>query len=177
MDEDQTASVSRHVLGEARQPVLHVGPNVEVARRLSSPTLVAAVDGSGLASVAVPVVVSWWRTFGGAQPRFVEVIPHVPAIAARAGRALEAVHVRAYVDEVARSGVAAAGEVVYGDDVATALAGYVEQLPDSVLVVTAERWSGAPTHWHGTSRKLVRRSSSPVLVVPADLQQTQRSSG
>jgi nucleotide-binding universal stress UspA family protein len=167
--EDHAGSVSEYVLTEARQPVLLVGPRVENARRLSSPTLVVGVDRSGLASVAVPVVVSWWRTFGHAKPRFVEVMPYVPAIAAQAGRALEAAHVREYVDEVARGGVQAVGEVVYGDDAATALADYVEHLPDSVLVVTAERWVGAQTHWHSTSRKLALRSSSPVLVVPADL--------
>jgi nucleotide-binding universal stress UspA family protein len=116
------------------------------------------------------VVVSWTRTFGGAKPTFVEVIPNVPAIAAQAGRSLEAAHVRAYVDRFAQGGVDAVGEVVYGDDAATTLADYVAHLHDSVLVVTAERWSGAGTHWHSTSRKLAFRSSSPVLVVPADLQ-------
>jgi nucleotide-binding universal stress UspA family protein len=170
IDDDHAGSVSDYVLTEARQPVLLVGPRVEIARRLSSPTLVVGVDRSGLASVAVPVIVSWWRTFGRAQPRFVEVIPYVPAIAAQAGRALEAARVRAYVDEVARGGVQAVGEIVYGDDAATTLADYVEHLPDSVLVVTAERWAGAQTHWRSTSRKLALRSSSPVLVVPADLQ-------
>jgi nucleotide-binding universal stress UspA family protein len=169
IDEDYAGSVSEYVLAEARQPVLLVGPRVEIVRRLSAPRLVVGVDRSGLASVAVPVVVAWWRTFGRAEPRFVEVIPYVPTIAAQAGRALEAAHVRAYVDEVARSGVEAVGEVVYGDDAATALAGYVEHRPDSVLVVTAERWAGAQTHWRSTSRKLALRSSCAVLVVPADL--------
>ena len=169
IDEDYGGRVSEHVLSHARQPTLLVGPRVVMARPLSRPALVVGVDGSGLASVAVPVVVSWTRTFGGGKPTFVEVIPHVPVIAAQAGPALEAAHVRAYVNEVAQSGVEAVADVVHGDDVVATLANYAEQVPDSVLVVTAERWPGAATHWRRTSRKLAFRSTSPVLVVPADL--------
>jgi nucleotide-binding universal stress UspA family protein len=169
IDEDYAGSVSEYVLSEVRQPVLLVGPHVETARPLSSPALVVGVDGSGLASVAVSVVVSWWHTFGGVKPAFIEVIPYVPTIAAQAGRTLEAAHVRGLVDRVAQGGVEAVGGIVYGDDAAITLADYVAALRDSVLVVTAERWSGAGTHWHSTSRKLVFRSASPVLVVPADL--------
>jgi nucleotide-binding universal stress UspA family protein len=168
IDEDYAGSVSEHVLSTARQPTLLVGPHVQTARPMSSPALVVGVDGSGLASVAVPVIVSWWHTFGGAKPTFVEVVPYVPSIAAHAGRALEATHVRAYVDRLAQGGVESAGEVVYGDDAAVTLADYVVNVPDSVHVVAAERWSGAGTHWHSTSRKLAFRSMSPVLVVPAD---------
>jgi nucleotide-binding universal stress UspA family protein len=169
IDEDYAGGVSECVLAEACQPVLLVGPRVEIAPPLSVPALVVGVDGSGLASVAVPVVLSWWRSFGGVTPTFVEVIPYVPTIAAQVGRALEATHVRAYVAQVAQDGVEAVGEVLYGADAATTLADYVAHLHDSVLVVTAERWAGAETHWHGTSRKLAFRSTAPVLVVPADL--------
>jgi hypothetical protein len=106
----------------------------------------------------------------------VEVIPYLPAIAARAGRSLESAHGRAYVDQMAQHGIEATADVVYGDDAATALASYVEQLPGSVLVVTAERWAGATTHWRTTSRKLAFRSASPVLVVPADFAEAARGS-
>jgi nucleotide-binding universal stress UspA family protein len=176
IDEDYAGSVSEYVLSEVCQPVLLVGPHVEIARPLSLPAVVVCVDGSGLASVAVPVVLSWWRSFGGVKPTFVEVIPYLPTIAAQAGRTLEAAHVRAFVDRMAQGGVEAVGEVVYGDDAATTLVDYVAQLRDSVLVVTAERWSGAATHWHSTSRKLAFRSASPVLVVPADLREAQSRS-
>jgi nucleotide-binding universal stress UspA family protein len=169
IDADYAGSVSEHVLAEARHPVLLVGPRVEIAPPRSAPALVVGVDGSRHASVALPVVVSWVRAFGGGKPTFVEVIPQVPAIAAQAGRTLEAAHVRGYVEMLAQGGVDAVGEVLYGDNAATALADYVERLPDRVLVVTAERWSGAGTHWHRTSRKLAFRSVSSVLVVPADL--------
>jgi hypothetical protein len=59
-------------------------------------SIVVPVDLAGAGHRALPIA-KRWRTFGRAQPRFVEVIPYQPAIAARAGRALEAAHVRAYV--------------------------------------------------------------------------------
>ena len=53
-------------------------------------------------------------------------------------------------------------------DAATALAARADDVRDAVLVVAAERWPGAGTHWRSTSRKLALRASRPVLVVPAD---------
>jgi nucleotide-binding universal stress UspA family protein len=169
IDEDYAGSVSEHVLSQVRQPVLLVGPRVDTAWPRSSPSPVIGVDGSGLASVAIPVVVSWWHTFGHVTPTLVEVIPYVPAIAAQAGRALEAAHVRDYVARFAQDGVEAVGEVLYGDEAAATLTGYVANVHDSVLILAAERWVGAETHWRRTSRKLAFRSTAPVLVVPADL--------
>ena len=168
IDEDYGGGVSEHVLSTLRQPVLLVGPRVDVDRGLPSPKLVVAIDGSGLGTVAVPVVASWTRTFGG-DPKFVEVIPLVPAIAEHAGRALEATHLREYVDRLATLGVDAGADVIYGEEAAAALADHTENLEDAVIVVTAERWAGAGTHWRRTSRKLAFRSCRPVLVVPADL--------
>jgi nucleotide-binding universal stress UspA family protein len=173
IDENYAGTVSEHILTGAGQPVLLVGPHVDITRSLSSPAPVVGVDGSGLASAAIPVVVSWWHTFGHIKPTFVEVIPYVPTIAAQAGRALEAAHVRAYVARVAQDGVAAAGEVLYGDDAATTLADYVAHVHDGIHVVAAERWTGAETHWRSTSRKLAFRSTAPVLVVPTDLQEAR----
>jgi nucleotide-binding universal stress UspA family protein len=169
LDENYAGGVSEHVLADVLQPVLLVGPRVDIARPLSSPALVAAVDGSGLATAALPVIVSWTRTFGGARPTFVEVIPFVPAIAEQAGAALEAAHVCDCVNRLAECGVDATGDVVHGEDAATALANCAEHVENGVLLVTAERWAGAGTHWRSTSRKLALRSSRPVLVVPADL--------
>ena len=177
LDEDYAGSVSEHVLSTLRQPVLLVGPRVDVDRGLSSPNLVVAVDGSALGAVALPVIASWTRTFGGGTPTFVEVIPFVPAIAEHAGRALEAAHLREWVDRLATYGVDAGGEVIYGEEPASALTDHAEHVENAVLVVTAERWAGAGTHWRSTSRKLAFRSSRPVLVVPADMGVSQPCHG
>jgi nucleotide-binding universal stress UspA family protein len=168
LDDDHAGSVSEFVLSTIRQPILLVGPGVDVGRAVGAPALVAAVDGFDFIAAALPVIESWGRTFGGPPPEFVEVIPFVPAIARHAGRRLETARVRAWVDRLAAIGAAAEGNVVYGDDAATALAGRADEVPDSVLVVAAERWPGAGTHWRATSRKLALRSSRPVLVVPSD---------
>ena len=169
IDEDYAGSVSEYVLSTLRQPVVLVGPRVDVDRGLPSPNLVIAVDGSGLDLVALPVIASWMRTFGGGSPSFVEVIPFVPAIAEHAGPALEAAVVRDRVERLATFGIGAEGSALYGEEPAVALVDHVEHLENAVLVVTAERWAGAGTHWRSTSRKLAYRSSRPVLVVPADL--------
>jgi nucleotide-binding universal stress UspA family protein len=169
LDDDYAGGVSEYVLSTLRQPVLLVGPRVDVDRELSSSSLVAAIDGSGLDAVALPVIESWIRTFGGVNPTFVEVIPYVPAIAEHAGPALEAAHLRACVDRLATFGIGAGGAVIYGDEPASALVDHAEKVENAVLVVTAERWPGAGTHWRSTSRKLAFGSSRPVLVVPADL--------
>jgi nucleotide-binding universal stress UspA family protein len=168
VDEDHAGSVSEFVLSTLRQPVLLVGPGVDVGGTPRAPALVVAVDGLGLVAAALPVIESWARTFGGPAPELVEVIPFVPAIASHAGRGLEAARVQACVDRLASIGVTAEGNVVYGDDAATALAARADEVPDAMLVVTAERWPGAGTHWRATSRKLALRSSRPVLVVPSD---------
>jgi nucleotide-binding universal stress UspA family protein len=168
LDDDHAGGVSEFVLSMLRQPVLLVGPGVDVGGALGAPALIAAVDGFDLVAAALPVIESWMRTFSGPAPELVEVIPFVPAIASQAGRRLEAARVQACVDRLASIGVAAEGKVLYGDDAATALARRAEEVPNAVLVVSAERWPGAGTHWRATSRKLALRSSRPVLVVPSD---------
>jgi nucleotide-binding universal stress UspA family protein len=167
VDETYGGSVSQHVLSAAGQPVLLVGPNVDVARPLSSPSLVVAVDGSDLAASALPVIASWMRTFDSEPVTAVEVIPFVPAIAEQAGPSLEARNVRRYAERLADLGVVASGAVVHGHEVAVELIDYITRVRDPVLVVAAEPWPDAGTHWRSTSRKLALRATCPVLVVPA----------
>ena len=167
LDQSHGGSVSEHVLSASGQPVLLVGPNVAVDRPRSTPSLVVAVDASDLAAAALPVIVSWVRTFGAGSVTAVQVIPLVPAIAEQAGPALEAAHVRQYVATLGEFGVAAEGAVVHSGDPAAGLIEAAGRVAAPVLVVTAEPWPDAGTHWRGTSRKLALRSTGPVLVVPA----------
>ncbi len=167
LDETHGGSVSEHVLSAAGQPVLLVGPRVDVDRPRSAPSLVVALDASDLAAAALPIIVSWVRTFGGGPVTAAQVIPLVPAIAEQAGPALETAHVRRYADRLGELGVAAGGAVVHGGDPVAGLIEAAGGVADPVLVVTAEPWPGAGTHWRSTSRKLAFRSPCPVLVVPA----------
>jgi nucleotide-binding universal stress UspA family protein len=167
MDQSHGGSVSEHVLSSAGQPVLLVGPQVDVDRPRPTPSLVVAVDASNLAAAALPVIVSWVRTFGAGSVTAVQVVPLVPAIAEQAGPVLEAAHVRHYAATLGELGVAAGGAVVHGGDPAAGLIEAAGSVTDPVLVVTAEPWPDAGSHWRGTSRKLALRSTGPVLVVPA----------
>ena len=167
LDETHGGSVSEHVLSASGQPVLLVGPRVDVDRPRSTLSLVVAVDASDLAAAALPVIVSWVRAFGAGPVTAVQVIPLVPAIAEQAGPALEATHVRRYAERLGELGVAAGGAVVHGGDPVAGLIEAAGAVADPVLVVTAEPWADAGTHWRSTSRKLAYRSTGPVLVVPA----------
>jgi nucleotide-binding universal stress UspA family protein len=166
LDESHGGSVTEHVLSAAGQPVLLVGPNVDVGRPGSAPSLVVAVDASDLAAAALPLVVSWVRTFGGGPVTAVQVIPMVPAIAEQAGPALEARNVRRYADELRNLGLPTRGAVVHGGDAVAGLIEAAGDVTDPVLVVTAEPWPDAGTHWRSTRRKLAFRSTCPILVGP-----------
>jgi nucleotide-binding universal stress UspA family protein len=147
--------------------VLLVGPRVDVGRPRSAPSLVVAVDASDLSAAALPVIASWVRTFGGGPVTAAQVIPLVPAIAEQAGTDLESKHVRRYADRLEELGIAARGAVIHAGEPVAGLIEAAGGLADPVLVVTAERWPDAGTHWRSTSRKLAFRSPCPVLVVPA----------
>ena len=116
LDEDYAGSVSEYVLSTLRQPVLLVGPRVDVDRGLSSPNLVVAVDGSGLGAVALPVIASWTRDVRWRQPDLRRSDP-VRAGHRRARRpGARSRHLREWIDRLATFGVDAGGQVLYGED-------------------------------------------------------------
>ena len=165
-------SVSEEVLGHVRQPVLLIGPNVQEPCHMAKATLVACVDGSDSAEAALPVMVSWARSFGGPRPWFVEVIPPLGASFTAEGGDLESTHVRSFVERLAADGIGASWRVLRGTDPVATLREFADDISGSVLVVTSERWPGS-SHWYSTARKLVRWSPRPVLLVPADRPELQ----
>jgi hypothetical protein len=58
--------------------------------------------------------------------------------------------------------------VVRGTEPAPALVAYADPIEGAILVLTSPRWADTPSHWFNTTRRVIRRSSRPVLVVPAD---------
>ena len=162
-------SVSAHVLSELRQPVLLVGPAVPEPVRLASPTLVACTDRSQDGDAALPVVVSWQRTFGGGRPWVVEVKPTTAWPAGTIDDIVEREHVDAAAAVLADHGVEASTQVLHGGDPVLWLLEFADGVDDAVFVATSARWSGGRSHWYSTTRRLVHRSPRPVLVVPADL--------
>jgi len=162
-------SVSVSVLHELRQPVLLVGPAVPDPPRLVSPTLVVCTDRSQDSSAALPVVESWQRTFGGGRPWVVEVMPTGAWPEGTIDDAAEREHIDALAAVLADHGIDAATRVLHGGDPVEWLLEFAEQVDDAVFVATSTRWAGGRSHWYSTTRRLVRRSPRPVLVVPADL--------
>jgi nucleotide-binding universal stress UspA family protein len=154
---------TEEVLGNMSEPVLVVGPSCDLhLTRTATPVLI--VDGTDIADAAVSVVAVWVRTFPGTVPRVVEVVP--PAGVAVAAR--DVGHVARYLDQLRQRGVAASADVLHGHEPVPELVTYADRLDDAVLVVTSPRWPGEPSHWFNTTRRLIRYSRRPVLVVPAD---------
>jgi nucleotide-binding universal stress UspA family protein len=159
--ENQLDPVTEAVLEGVRQPVMVVGPGL---RPWAPGPLVVAVDDTGIAGAAMPVVAAWVRTVPLAAPRLVTVIPPGawPADGADASPA------EMYVDLLDEHGIAASAEVLRELEAAPALAAHASAIQDAVMVVTSPRSRDRASHWYGTTRALIRAASCPVLVVPAD---------
>jgi hypothetical protein len=161
---DLLDQMAEEVLARIVQPVLVVGPNCTAPPDpFAMPVMV--VDGSEIADAAVPVAEAWMRTFPSAGVRVVEVVPPT-RLALPADET--ATHVRRYVDLLATHDIGATGDVLRGDEPAGEVAAFASARDHAVLIVTSPRWSGEPSHWFQTTRRLIRRSIAPVLVVPAD---------
>jgi hypothetical protein len=80
----------------------------------------------------------------------------------------EPVHAARFARLLAGAGVAAAApEVLRADgDPSAALLDFGERISDPIYVATSMRWTDGRLHWHSTTRRLVQRSTRPVLVVP-----------
>jgi nucleotide-binding universal stress UspA family protein len=155
--------VSEEVLTRVDQPVLLVGPRVGPASDTFRPTLVACVDDSGVGERAVPAISRWLRTFRGGQTWAVEV---VTARAAAVGTGDQGSSARTFAALLADHGIRASWDVVPGDQPDAALVEFGSRLGDPIFVATSARWTDGRFHWHSTTRRLVQRSSRPVLVVP-----------
>ena len=66
-------SVTEGLLSRLSQPMLLVGPHVELQEQVDRPGLLVGVDGSPATEAALPAVATWMRTFGGPEPWLVEV--------------------------------------------------------------------------------------------------------
>ena len=77
-------------------------------------------------------------------------------------------HVRHFARLLAEVGVESSWGVLHGDEPDVRLEEFGTRLRDPIFVSTSGRWTDGRLHWHSTTRQLVRRSTRPVLVVPAD---------
>ena len=156
-------NVSTRVLALTDRPVLLVGPMVSPRLRIARPTLVVGVGPREHAGVAVSTIASWTHTFPGDDPWVVEVVP----TATDPAEAGAAANLRPYVELLAGAGVRASSRVIQGGEPGFWLEDFAEHIADPILVATSARWTDGQRHWHSETRELVRRSTHPVLVVPA----------
>jgi uncharacterized protein len=154
-------SVTEAMLSRVEQPVLLVGPQVPVDCELADPTLVVLVDTGDLAEATVPAIVSWARAFGGPQP----VIAGISDPST--DQATAPTPIDQYVTMLAAEGITASQVRVQPDDIEAWLGHVLDQAPDPIFVATSVRWTDARARGHSTTRRLVQRSTRPVLVVPA----------
>ena len=165
----QRYSVTGDVLAGLIQPVLLLGPAVPDAVPLAAPTLVAGIDRAREPALAVPVIDSWQRTFGGHRPWVVDVVAAAGWPAGQIDTTVQREHVDSALEVLAAHGIDAHATVLHTGDPVSALLHFAEGLDDPVFVVQSDRWAGGPSHWYSTARRLVQRSPRPVLVVPRDL--------
>jgi nucleotide-binding universal stress UspA family protein len=154
------------VLAAARQPVLLVGPHAHMSEDAPKPALVVCADRTDAAVTAVPAVARWAATFGASDTWVTEVVPTVTAGTSSGDRPSE--HVRHLARLLADVGVESSWVVLHGDEPDVRIEEFGTQLRNPIFVSTSGRWTDGRRHWHSTTRQLVRRSTRPVLVVPAD---------
>ena len=155
-------SVSEYVLGHIGSPVLMVGPHT-LPYDMSTPTLIVCVDDSDHVDVAAPVIASWLDTFGGRT--VITTVESGEGDIANAGATERLWQLGRVV--AARSDTPAATVVLSGRDTATALDKLAERTIGAVLLAVSVRWTDNQFHRHSVTRDLVRRATTPVLVVPA----------
>jgi nucleotide-binding universal stress UspA family protein len=97
--------------------------------------------------------------------RLVEVTPLAVTVGVGGGR-LEP-GVERVGRRLAELGVDSSRQTLMGGDPSTRLDRFTRDFPNSVLVVVSSRWTGRKPRWHSTGRTVARRSSCPVLAVPA----------
>jgi nucleotide-binding universal stress UspA family protein len=161
-DEHQLGTVTDQVLRRLRQPVLVVGPRSE----MSPGALVVVVDDSGFADAAMPVVERWSATFGDRGIHIVEV--RAPDRWPEHVDVEPGPRVDRYVAQLGASGLDARGQVIRGLDPVVGVLDRMAHMDVAVVVVASPPDIGQPTHWFSTSRRLIRFSPRPVLVVPVD---------
>lgn len=158
-------SVSEAVLNHIQNPVLLIGPHVPATTDMTSTTPIACVDSTDVAAASFLAITSWANTFHSETPWVVEVLPPLPRNSFLG--VAESAHVRDLSHRLAAAGFETSFEVLHGGDVTERLEDFASHIDNPVLVATSTNWTDDRTHWHSTTRRLLQRSTRPVLVIAA----------
>jgi nucleotide-binding universal stress UspA family protein len=176
-------SVARSLLASSRQPIVAVGPSADRAREtvpvppspLSSPRLVACVDGSPASENVIPVAADWAEALGMSLTILTVAEPTPPPV--RPDATWRRHHgpdedADAYVARLGQQWSAAAGpvetQVVY-DPIGPAqgIQAYQDQQPTGLIAVTTHARTGLERVLLGAGAAvMVHWSRTPALVVP-----------
>jgi nucleotide-binding universal stress UspA family protein len=166
-------SLTEYVLGNLHRPVLLVGPHASSAD-LAEPALLVSVGETDRTGVTVPVVRSWVETFATSPVWAVHVRegPIAPPQVQTEQRAADNVH--HLTSELHRHGLPAQHKTILGGAPTNGLEQFATQTAGAVLLAVSARWTEPHhRHRHSVARALARRSTRPVLVVPAnDVEET-----
>lgn len=159
-------STTAGLLVRVHSPLLVLGPHVPSTWRATVPTLLACVGPSSHADPVVDAMAQWMHTFGGHAPWFLEVLS--PAYLPPDTDDLhESAVVQRRAERLAELGVESQWDVLHGDDPVGAIERFADEVAQSVLVVSSERWTDpSRLHLHSVSRRLAHRAHQPVLVIP-----------
>jgi nucleotide-binding universal stress UspA family protein len=152
--------VTRQLLAEGPDPILVVGPHVDVGFHAHPGKLVLAVDTSEPSTPTLDTVGCWVDTFGSGSTWVIEVVG-----ASDDGDTDADADVTRWVDALRRRDLLASHRVVRGrvvDGIDDMTAG----VRNAVVVATSRRCSDGKRHLHSTTRDLIHRGHAPVLVVP-----------
>jgi nitroimidazol reductase NimA-like FMN-containing flavoprotein (pyridoxamine 5'-phosphate oxidase superfamily)/nucleotide-binding universal stress UspA family protein len=155
--------VTEDVLGLIDQPILLVGPRVPAGYEFGDPTPVACIERGDVAEAAVPAIVSWLRTFGGADPLLAELA----APSADSTDLGQSSLVELFVTLLGAEGITGVATRLHGDDAESWLHDLDARVANPIVVSTSVRWTDKHARGRSTTRRLVQRSTRPVLVVPA----------
>jgi nucleotide-binding universal stress UspA family protein len=158
-------SVSERVLCSARGPVLVVGPGVEPGGHWGEVRdLLCCVDDEPIVTDRLLAVTADWALALDCAPHLVRVVgPDGPEAAAEARESLDAVVRRLWA-----RGVPATSGLVAADDTGGAIVRCARRWPGCAVVLASHGRSGLRRLALGSvTLDVLRRSPSPVLVIPA----------
>jgi len=159
-------SMSAELLSKVSSPVLILGPHVEPTWRPDHAQLLSCLGPVGHAEATIPQTMKWSRTFGGAEPWFVEVVDPGAQLPSSSDVS-ESAHVHRFAELLTQQGIGSNWDVLHDHDPVDALIRFAQKFDRAVFVVASDRWSDpGRVHLHSVARDLAHRSPQPVLVVP-----------
>lgn len=158
------SNVAEDVFRLVRQPMLLVGPDVEIDEDWPNSPLYITVDGTSFSEAVIGSAAQFAGSLG-VEPRLVTVV-EPDAIPAGVDRAVEGNPLARLADKVeAVVGRPVSYDVLHGSDPAREVVDYVRRYGGSVIALSTHARTGASRLAHGSvAMEVVSHASCPVLI-------------